>query len=218
MDAEFWHDKWKKKEIGFNCETPHPLLTRYFNALNLGRGSRIFVPLCGKSVDMAWLLKEGYKIVGCELSEIAVREFFETLQLEPEILELVDLKVYRTKDIEIYVGNIFDVSEVFFDAERHNEIHGVYDRAAIVALPPDMRKRYTRHLARITNRAPQLVITFEYEQSQMQGPQFSVDGNEMHAHYDDAFTLERLMEIGVKGGIRAQVPAKEVVWAVRPKG
>jgi thiopurine S-methyltransferase len=137
MEANFWHQKWKRGEIGFHKSEANPLLIQHFEKLNPAQGSRVFLPLCGKTRDFAWLLACGYRVVGAELSEIAVKELFDDLGVEPNISRIGELGLYRAKDIDIWVGDIFDVS-----AETLGLVDAIYDRAALVALPASRRDQY----------------------------------------------------------------------------
>ena len=159
MDAAFWHQKWEANR----------LLVKYFNALSLAEGRRVFVPLCGKTLDIAWLLSNGFRVAGAELVESAIEQLFSELGIEPEISEVGEVKRYSAKNIDIFVGDIFAVS-----SEILGSVDAIYDRAALVALPEEIRRRYTGHLMDISDGTPQLLLTFEYDQSVMDGPPFSI--------------------------------------------
>ena len=184
MDALFWHQKWERGEIGFHNDEVNPLLTGHFEKLNLGKGNRVFLPLCGKTRDISWLLGNGYHVVGAELSGLAIKQLFEDLNIEPDISDLGTLLHYSAMNIDIFVGDIFDVSTTHI-----GDINAIYDRAALVALPANIREKYTSHLLKITNAAPQLIITYEYDQQQMDGPPFSVTVDEVERHYGAYYLL-----------------------------
>ena len=156
MEASFWHQKWESNQIGFHESDANPLLVRNFDRLNLEVGARVYLPLCGKTLDIAWLLDKGYQVVGAELSEIAIQQLFEELDAEPEVSELGALKHYHAEGIDMFVGDIFDVT-----AEILGPVDAIYDRAALVALPPETRVKYSKHLQATTNKAKQLVICFQ---------------------------------------------------------
>lgn len=207
MEASFWHRKWETGDIGFHKSEANPLLTKHFGQLNLAKGSRIFLPLCGKTRDIAWLLACGYRVVGAELSELAINELFCDLELEPKISRVGQLTLYCAKNIDIFVGDIFDVS-----AETLEPIDAIYDRAALVALPENTRNQYTSHLMKITSMAPQLLICYEYNQQLMGGPPFSVSKEEVKHHYAADYQLKLLESRDVIGGFRGKVAAVETVW------
>lgn len=206
MEKDFWLSRWKENNIPFHEAETNPLLLKYFKELSLAKDSRIFIPLCGKTLDITWLLSNGYRIAGAELVEMAVQQLFQELGVEPEISKVDKLTLYSAKGIDIFVGDIFDLSK-----EILGPVDAVYDRAALVALPRETRVRYSAHLAKITNQAPQLLITFEYDQSKMAGPPFSISAEEVSQHYKDTFNLVNLLSREMAGGLKGQA-AKENVW------
>ena len=207
MDAKFWHQRWNSNEIGFHEGKVNPLLDTHFKTITVTKQSRVFVPLCGKSLDMAWLLSNDYLCVGAELSELAVKQFFEELGIEPIVSMTGAIKRFSSTGIEIYVADIFDLSN-----EIIGVIDAVYDRAALVALPQAMRSEYARHVINITSNAAQLLITFEYDQNLMQGPPFSISKQEVYRHYQDAYEITPLASVDVIGGLKGICPAKENAW------
>lgn len=210
MDANFWHQRWEANLIGFHESKANPLLVTYFKALSIAKGSRVFVPLCGKTLDIAWLLSNGYRIAGVELSELAVKQLFGELGIEPEITDIVVVKHYSATDIDIFVGDIFDLTHKMLDS-----IDAVYDRAALVALPENVRSRYTKHVTDMTGNAPQLLITYEYDQKLMEGPPFSISSEEVSRHYKDSYEISSLVSSDVKGGLKGTIAAKENVWLLK---
>jgi len=206
MEANFWHERWQKKEIAFHASQPHAFLTRYFASLKVPPGGRVFVPLCGKTLDIGWLLAQGYSVAGAELSEIAIQELFAELKKEPTVTAIGALKHYHSTGIDIFVGDIFALTRAAL-----GKVDAVYDRAALVALPKEMRDRYTAHLMALTERAPQLLICFEYDQAQMSGPPFAITPDEVMEHYGTTYQIEKIMRANVPGGLRGNV-AHETVW------
>lgn len=184
MEAEFWHDIWAKNQIAFHESQPNQLLVKHFKELKVDQGSRVFVPLCGKTLDMVWLLSRGLQVVGCELSETAVEQFFAELEVEPTIENGGSITLYSAENIDIIVGDIFALS-----AATLGTIDVIYDRAALVALPEPLRSEYTEHLVNITASAKQLLITFEYDQQRMDGPPFSIDINKVQQYYSSKYQL-----------------------------
>ncbi|MEM9265335.1 MAG: thiopurine S-methyltransferase [Cyanobacteria bacterium P01_F01_bin.13] len=207
METGFWLQKWETNNIAFHKSEANPLLVKYFKKLSLGKGRRVFVPLCGKTLDIAWLLANGYRVAGAELVEIAIEQLFMALGIEPTISKTGDVKHYSAINIDIFVGNIFDVSN-----EMLGLVDAIYDRAALVALPEDMRNRYTAHLMEITNKAPQLLISYEYDQTLMKGPPFSISNGEVNQHYGDRYDLTLIASTDVPGGLKGKCAAKENVW------
>jgi thiopurine S-methyltransferase len=207
MDASFWHDKWNKNEIGFHQSNPNALLEKHFESLFPTRGSRIFLPLCGKTLDIGWLLSKGYKVAGAELSEAAVRQLFEELGATPEMTSVGSLTRYSAPEIDIFVGDIFDLT-----ADLLGPVDAIYDRAALVALPGVMRQNYAQHLSKMTGSAAQLLLTFEYDQREMAGPPFSIDADTVKGLYGAIYQLSILERTEVRGGLKGRVPALEVAW------
>jgi thiopurine S-methyltransferase len=210
MEHSFWHDRWQSGRIGFHENKPNPLLTSHFSALSVPENGRVFVPLCGKTLDIGWLLSRGCRVAGAELSELAIRQLFEELGVDPEITELEELKRYSADSIDIFVGDIFDLT-----AGVLGPVDAVFDRAALVALPAEMRAAYVPHIADITGRAPQLLVTFEYDQSRLDGPPFSIGSYEVKQRYGHSYALSTLARDHVAGGFKGQ-DVKERVWLLKP--
>lgn len=211
MKHDFWHNKWHKNEIGFHLAEANPLLVKHFSVLQLAPNSRIFLPLCGKTLDIDWLLAQGYQVVGAELSTIAVEALFSDLNLTPTITQIGKLNQYSSPQITIWNGDVFELTQTLL-----GKVDAVYDRAALVALPEEMRKIYTEHLMRLTNKAPQLLICFEYEQSIHAGPPFSICADEVKHHYQDAYDLTLLASDTLADGLKGKHPATEQVWWLKP--
>ena len=205
MDPDFWHNRWEAGQTGFHQGKPNAFLVDHLNALNLPDGARIFLPLCGKTHDIAWLLSKGFHVIGAELSQLAIDQLFEDLGVTPEVTELGPLTRMSADRIDIYVGDIFELTK-----DTLGPVDATYDRAALIALPADMRARYAAHLTAITAKAPQLVITLQYDQGVISGPPFSVIEDELRKLYSAAYALTRLAcdnEAGVKDH-----PATEEIW------
>ncbi|GAA0425201.1 thiopurine S-methyltransferase [Cocleimonas flava] len=214
MEADFWHERWSKNEIGFHENEVNPLLVKHIKDLNLPEGSRIFLPLCGKTRDIAWLHSKGYKVVGIELSEHAVKQLFTELlgdeKLQPEVTQIDQHTLYTFENIEVYVGDFFKLSK-----QQLGKIDAVYDRASLVALPDTMRTQYAQHLLEITQGVPQLLITLEYDQSVIKGPPFSISDAMIKNYYQNDFNITELERISEK--LKGKVDADNVVWQLLPK-
>ncbi|MCB1706547.1 MAG: thiopurine S-methyltransferase [Halioglobus sp.] len=211
MEAEFWLKKWEAQEIGFHLASANPLLVRHCRALALDPGDRIFLPLCGKTLDIGWLLANGYRVAGAELSESAVKDLFHELGMSPTVSEAGALRRYTGDNLDIFVGDIFDLTGGVL-----GPVDAIYDRAALVALPEDMRQRYAGHLVQISNSAPQLLICFEYDQSAMAGPPFSIDADEVRRRYGGVYHLRLVETVDVEGGLKGVCAAKEHAWLLSP--
>jgi thiopurine S-methyltransferase len=207
MQADFWHQRWAKGEIGFHESDINPLLTAHFANLGLEPGQRVFVPLCGKTHDISWLLAQGYNVVGAELSETAIKALFDSLNIKANVSSVKEFLIYQAPNIDIFVGDIFNLS-----ADSLGQVDAIYDRAALVALPLSMRKQYAQHLLAITDSAQQLLICFDYDQSSMDGPPFSVTEQEVQQHYAASYQLSLLHNAPLDGGLKGRVAAKQQVW------
>jgi len=131
MDKDFWHQRWEEREIAFHEKAVNPLLTKFFSRLSLPKGSRVFLPLCGKTLDIAWLLANGYPVVGIELSKTAIEQLFAELKVNPAISQFGLLEHYRALNIDVFAGDFFDLSR-----DGLGGVGAIYDRAALVAMLP----------------------------------------------------------------------------------
>jgi thiopurine S-methyltransferase len=212
MDPSFWHQRWEKNETGWHESRTNPLLVQHFPQLPLPKRSRIFVPLCGKTLDISWLLAQGCRVAGAELSQLAVEQLFLQLGRQPEITREGDVDRWSAEKIDIFVGDIFALSR-----QALGTVEAVYDRAALVALPASVRNRYAAHLMQLTNKAPQLLICYEYDQATMEGPPFSVGAEEVRGHYTEAYEIALLASTPVPGGLKGKSPAQENLWRLTRK-
>ena len=190
MRARFWHERWDRGEIGFHQQEFNSHMQQFIGRLGIAPGDHVLVPLCGKSLDMLWLAEQGYRVTGIELSERAARDFFAENGLSGERISENEMTVYRGDSIEIVCADFFSLSP-----RKLPRTDAVYDRAALIALPPEMRPSYAEHLALLVPEdAPALLITLEYPQQEMKGPPFSVTGKEVHELFAGAFTIRHLLE------------------------
>jgi thiopurine S-methyltransferase len=159
MDPAFWRARWQSNDIGFHQPHIHELLQEHWPGLKLPPGSTVFVPLCGKSLDMVWLAQQGHRVIGAELSELAIDDFFAERGLSPTTTTTGDFVVKSADAYEIWRGDIFELPN-----EATAGVAGVYDRAALIALPPSLRRRYAEKLtALLPSPAPILLITLDYD-------------------------------------------------------
>ena len=188
MDADFWLQRWREGQIGFHQDRVSPLLEQHWDALALPSASTVFVPLAGKSLDMDWLAARGHRVLGVELSELAVKPFFAERGLTPIITESHFGQHYTSGAIELICGDAFAL-----DAEVLAGCAAVFDRAALIALPPAMRRRYADELyAHLPTGCLGLLVTLDYPQHEKNGPPFSVDEAEVRALYDRDWRIDLL--------------------------
>ena len=211
MDPDFWHQRWREGRIGFHQDRPLPLLLEHWSAQALAPDSQVFVPLAGKSLDLAWLAAQGHRVLGVELSPLAVAQFFAEHSLTPQVHDSRYGRHYRAGDIELICGDVFGL-----DADVLADCAAIYDRAALIALPPPLRRRYVRELhALLPAGCRGLLITLEYPQHETQGPPFAVPGAEVRDLYGRDWrvvTLERRDILAQQPGFVAEgVSALETV-------
>ena len=210
MDIEHWAARWREGRIGFHEGRPNTFLERHVD--RLGPARRVLVPLCGKTEDMAFLAARGHEVVGIEVIEDAVRAFFAEHDLTPEVRDRGDVRAYTAGGVTILAGDLFACT-----AETAGRVDALYDRAALVALPPEARPRYVEHLrALLAAGSPGLLVTFEYPQERMSPPPFSVSEGEVRSLYTGA--VVELLEHGPAEGPRfrdAGVAANERCFAIR---
>lgn len=209
MDDD-WLARWRDGRIGFHEGQPNEFLVRHRAQLT---GRRVLVPLCGKAEDLAFLAAQGHEVLGVELAEQAVREFFADHALVPALTSHGPFVAYRAGAITLLVGDIFGLT-----LELAGSLDGLYDRAALIALPPALRPRYVALLRTLLPAgAPGLVVTMEYEQAQMAGPPFAVLEAELRALYA-GYAIELLDEGPATGGgkcTQSGVAATQRCFSVR---
>jgi thiopurine S-methyltransferase len=175
MDAGFWLQRWQEGQIGFHRSDVMPLLEKHWPSLQVRADARVLVPLCGKSLDMHWLAAQGYRVLGVELSPLAVAQFFQEAGVEPVRTVSPYGEHFTAGPIEIVLGDAFGL-----DPALLADVEAVYDRAALIALPPALRRRYLDTLyAALPSGCRGLLITLEYPQTEKAGPPFSVEPEEV---------------------------------------
>ena len=190
MKPEFWREQWELNHIGFHQDQVHPLLIEHWSALGVEIG-RVFVPLCGKSRDMAWLRRHGHSILGVELSPIAVTDFFMDRRLKPYIRTVTNFTLYDRRGFYMLCGDFFNLVPEFLE-----RVKAIYDRAALIALPPSLQTRYAEHLLQLLpQRPPMLLITFEYDPEEMAGPPFPVTGQRVRELFGHIYQVETLASV-----------------------
>jgi thiopurine S-methyltransferase len=188
-DAEYWHSRWREGRIGFHQGAPNAYLVRHGDRLG-APPRRIFVPLCGKAEDLAYLAGLGHAVVGAELSPIAAEAFFSEHGLRPERSRRGPFEVLSVSGVEILVGDVFALLP-----EHLGPVDAAFDRAALVAIAPSEQPRYAAHvLGLLPAGAHTLLVTFDYDTRRMQGPPFAVPHRTVHALYGGQCDLTLLEE------------------------
>jgi thiopurine S-methyltransferase len=190
MKSEFWLERWQQNQIGFHQQQINAHLQEFWPKIEIPNDGTVFVPLCGKSRDMLWLRAQGYKVLGIEISPIAVADFFKENRLDPRITESGPFQRWETDGLSILCGDFFDLQ-----AKDLKHCEGVFDRASLIALPPEMRSRYAKHMMRMLPQAARfLLVTMEYAQEEMAGPPFSVHEDEVRTLYQSCYDICVLFE------------------------
>ncbi len=188
MDHAFWQQRWEEGRIGWHRDEVSPHLPRYLSRFARGAPPRVLVPLCGKSHDLAYFASAGMEVVGIELVERAVREFFAEHGMDPRATSHDAMHRFTAGPITILRGDFFSVTR-----EHVGPITAIFDRAALVALPPDLRRRYVPHLLGLVPAGVRLLlVTLAYDQSRVAGPPFSVPDEEVRAEFGSFCELEVL--------------------------
>ena len=188
MDADFWLQRWREGQIGFHRGEVMPLLEQYWPSLDAPAGSRVFVPLAGKTLDMHWLAAQGLQVLGCELSPLAVEAFFAEAGITPQVQLDTDGSHHRAGAIDLVQGDVFALRE-----QALATMDAFYDRAALIALPAGMRRRYVDEVyGKLPAGCRGLLITLEYPPAEKDGPPFPVPEEEVQALFAPHWDVERL--------------------------
>lgn len=204
---QYWQDRWATGQTKFTQAQINEHLCAYFPQLNLPKDSWVFVPLCGKSLDMLWLQEQGYRVLGIELAEEACRAFFQENDLPFTESQTEHFQVFTGEHITLLAGDFFALTP-----EDLKDIHSVYDRASLFALPTELRQRYAALMNTcLPAHTQMLLLTFLYDETTMQGPPFCVDETEVNAlykqHWDITICLDQPND-----SIPAHLVAKGLTW------
>jgi len=183
-----WLEFWENNEINWHSDVVTQELEEYLGLLKLEPGDKVFFPLCGKSLDMIYLINQGFSVIGVELSEIGIKQFFHENSLDFTISSVDEFNLYSAKNIEIYCGDFFSLT--------YKHLYGVkavFDRKSLIALDWNLRQKYVKHLNDIISLGVRiLLLTLHYPQHQMSGPPFSVDKSEVESLFSMAFKYQEL--------------------------
>lgn len=207
MEPSFWHQKWDLQQIGFHLEQVNPLLIKYWSSIPVQTPGAVFVPLCGKSLDMCYLAELGHDVIGCELNQAAVEQFFTDNQLPFNCQQNGEHKVFSTEQVSIFQGDIFTLS-----TENTAMMSCFYDRAALIAWPESMRQQYAQKLAELIPRGVSgLLVTLDYPQDELSGPPFAVSLDWINQYLANDFDVQLLESEDVLAG-NARFVNKGVSW------
>ena len=188
MQPEFWQERWRTAQIGFHQSAVDRHLQAYWPTLKLAADSSVFVPLCGKSLDLLWLRDRGHRVAGVELSQVAVEAFCMENGIAARRRSLGDFELYEAEGFRLFRGDFFKLTLALL-----GEVSAVYDRASLISWTPALRAAYAEHVTALTNPGTQtLLIAVEYPQAQMSGPPFPVTGDDIHRLYAAHHSIEQL--------------------------
>lgn len=210
MEHSFWFNRWETDQIAFHETDVHPILTRHWNDFRVTPGATVFVPLCGKSNDLPWIRRQGHEVLGVELSPIAVSAFFAENKVKATISDRDSFKYYTGSGYRILCGDYFDINR-----ENTGKIGAVYDRAALIALTPEQRVDYVRHLSTLLDpEAKILLITVRYEPKELTPPPFIVDEDEIEVLYGTRYSVECL---GTSPALIKGNPGEEIAYRMEKR-
>jgi thiopurine S-methyltransferase len=194
MAPEFWQNRWVNNDIGFHQASVHSGLAQHWRSLDLEVGSDVLVPLSGKSLDMVWLAEQhGHDITGIELSEVAVGDFFKERGIKPASMARNGATLHMSGPYALWCGDFFKIQ-----ASATAHVAAVYDRAALVAMPAQMRDAYAAQLIQLTPyTAPIFLVTLDYDPSEMIGPPFPVTADEIKRLFGAKFSIETVEQSDV---------------------
>ena len=207
MDNRYWLERWEKGQIGFHQDEIEPALIKHFSQL---KHTKVFVPFCGKSKDLIWLASQGHQVMGVELSELACRAFFDENNLTYQMSKKGAFTVFSAQKLDLFCGDFFDLS-----GGDMNGLGAVYDRAALIALPSDIRTRYAEHMRKLISEKQSLQflqICLERTPPDDLGPPYSVSEKELNRLYGESFKINLVSRETVEMGGPDLTQAEECVY------
>lgn len=191
MDPSFWLEQWESGRIGFHTKVAHPYLVQHWSSIATTRDLRVFVPLCGKSLDMDFLMTQGCKVVGIELSPLAIEQYLTEHHQAADTTIMDGMMIHSAPGLRLIEGDFFQLTPT-----QLGPIDAVYDRAALIAMPPAMQPRYASHLlSLISDTAPILLITLGYDPAEMEGPPFATPPAQLARLFGERYRIELLEEV-----------------------
>lgn len=206
-----WLDRWREGRIGFHRHEVHPALVHHWAPLGVRPGTKVLVPLCGKSLDMRWLARHDHPVLGIELAPEAIEQFVAEGVGDVTRYQQGPFSICRQGNVELWCGDFFH-----FHIDQAAEIGAFYDRAALIALPPATRQRYAFHLAQLVLPGVRgLLITLARAPGdETVGPPYHVSAEEVRELFEPNFQVTHLEdgEPEVASGFR------ESIWALVRRG
>lgn len=191
MESDYWLQRWQVGNIGFHATEVNDQLKEIWPYLQIPQNTTVFAPLSGKSLDLVWLRQQGHPVVGVEISELACRQFFSDQHIAPEIAQTENFRVFKADGYTLYCGDFFEFSRNYLP-----ENTCVFDRASLVAFPPEMRHSYAQKMDELmTNNATMLLISLRYSKDHMDGPPFSLETEDIRSLYSHSFQIQPLKSV-----------------------
>jgi len=188
VQPDFWLDRWRTAQIGFHQAVVDRHLKGYWPLLELPLNSRVFVPLCGKSLDLLWLRERGHSVTGVEISPVALESFLMEHGIPARRRVLSCFDVYEADGFTLFCGDFFKLTPALL-----GNVFAVYDRAALISWTPSARESYVEQLISLTSPGTQtLMIAVEYPPEQMKGPPFPLTRDTIESLYASHYSIEEL--------------------------
>lgn len=200
MDRAYWEAVWREEEQGFHQAEVNPYLERFWTRLGLMPNARVLVPLCGKSLDMNWLLSEGHDVIGVDLSLRAQEEFLAARQEPVRFSEQGGVKLAYQGALLFAAGDVFHLRQ-----EMLSSVDAIYDRAALVALPPAVRQNYALFLAQCLQPEAKILLITRQAPEPRQQPPFNISEEEVAELYASNFHIEKLHRQAREDGVLEEV-------------
>ncbi|MDX1673111.1 MAG: thiopurine S-methyltransferase [Balneolaceae bacterium] len=190
METSFWEKRWQEGRTGWHLDRVYPPLKKFWPLFGLNSTCRVFVPLCGKSLDLLWLHDRGCHVVGNEVAKKAVEQFFRESGRQAATETVSSFTLYRSDEIEIWQGDFFDLHPELFDP-----FDLIHDRAGLIALPRNRREEYAKKLIEISDQQTSIFLNaFEYDQQEMEGPPYAVFTEEIEALFNGRYDITLLQK------------------------
>lgn len=193
MSKNTWEDCWSVGKTFFHRSAYHPMLVEHIEKLINGRSNLvIFIPLCGKSLDIKYLYDLGHTVVGVEGAKSPIEEFFgeHNLEFTKSDCPSVNGSVYKNGDnrIRIYHGDMFD-----FNGKDEVKFSGVWDRGSFGAINKTDRPKYVELLtSMVTEDCQYLLNTYDYNPEQFSGPPHCFTDEEMLGYWGHKWNITRI--------------------------
>lgn len=188
MELSYWLSRWNKGHTGFHMEDGYPGLRTHWPKLPIPPDPVVLIPLAGKSIDILWIAERAQKVICNEISSIAIEQFFNEHKMAFTKTGLASFNIYRGKNIEFWCGDFMKLP-----VKKMGDIDLIYDKASIVALPDKMRFAYAKKISALSaDKTNILMHLLSYNQSEMNGPPFSVDPTEVKRLFSEKFSVQLL--------------------------